>query len=148
MITKITALEVNNTWAIIPLPPNKPVVGCKWLYKVKYKPDGSMERYKAMLVAKRFTQTVGLDYFETFVPIAKMTTVRVLITIAAIKGWSLTQIDVINAFLHGELDEEVYMALPPSFHHFINKKNLSSSTAPLVCKLRKSLYGLKQAPHQ
>lgn len=83
METELAALEANKTWLIVPLPPGKKVVGCKWLFKVKYKVDGSIERYKARLVARGFTQTEGLDYFETFAPVAKMTSVRLLIALAA-----------------------------------------------------------------
>lgn len=107
MTTELTALDANKTWSLVFLTPNRKVVGCKWLYKVKYKPDGTVDRYKARLVAKGFTQTEGLDYFETFVPVAKMTTVRVLLALVAIKNWPVTQMDVRNAFLHGELSEEV-----------------------------------------
>ena len=135
MAAEIAALEANNTWALTPLPPHKKSIGCKWVYKIKYKADGSIERYKARLVAKGFTQKEGIDYFETFSPVAKMVSVKVLLVVATIQGWFLSQLDVNNAFLHRDLDEEVYMALPQGFH----------SQGEVVCKLNKSIYGLKQA---
>ena len=136
MDTKIAALEGNNIWTLTPLPPHKKAMGCKWVYRVKYRSDGSIERYKARLVAKGFTQQEGLDFTETFSPIAKMTTVKTLLAVSAIKGWHLTQLDVNNAFLQGDLHEDVYMQLPQGFH---------CKGGP-VCKLNKSLYGLNKLP--
>ncbi|CAM8880974.1 unnamed protein product [Rhodiola kirilowii] len=135
------ALQVNNTWIITDPPPNQPITDCKWIYRIKLKSDGTIERYKARLVAKGFTQIEGVDYNETFAPVAKMTSVRCLLTVAAIRCWPIFQLDVDNAFLHGNLDEDVYMHLPPGY--FKNERS-----AGKVCKLTKSLYGLKQAPRQ
>lgn len=139
MNAEISALEENQTWSVVDLPPGKIPIGCRWVYKIKYKADGSIERYKARLVAKGYTQMEGIDYFDTFSLVAKITTVRVLLTIVAIQGWYVEQLDVNNAFLHGDFHEEVYMTLPPG---------ISISKPSQVCKLRKSLYGLKQASRQ
>uniref|UniRef100_A0A2N9GK30 Integrase catalytic domain-containing protein n=1 Tax=Fagus sylvatica TaxID=28930 RepID=A0A2N9GK30_FAGSY len=137
MKDEMDALEANETWDIVPLPTSQPVVGSKWVYSVKLKSDGSLDRYKARLVAQGFSQEYGIDYDETFAPVAKMTTVRTLIAISAIRDWDIFQMDVKNAFLNGDLSETVYMRPPPG----------SSIASPhMVCKLRKALYGLKQAP--
>jgi len=139
MTKEIQVLESNNTWDLCPLPKGKSAIGCKWVYKIKYHSDGSIERYRARLVSKGYTQVQGIDYHDTFAPVAKLVTVRLLLSIAAIKNWSLHQLDVNNAFLQGDLTEEVYMKLPPGFSH--REKSC-------VCKLNKSIYGLKQASRQ
>lgn len=133
MDVEIKALESNHTWALTPLPPNQKAIGCKWVYRVKYKANGSIERFKARLVAKGFTQQEDLDFTDSFSPLAKMTTIKTLLAISAVKGWYLVQL-VNNAFLHGDLHEEVYMQLPQGFH---------SKGEHSVYKLKKFLYGLK-----
>ena len=117
MASEIQALEANHTWSLQSLPPGKKAIGCKWVYKIKNRADGSVEKYKARLVPKGFTQKVGLDYIETFSPVAKMVFVKSLLAVAAVKGCSLSQLHVNSAFLHGDLTEEVYMVLPPGFHN-------------------------------
>ncbi|KAL9420128.1 hypothetical protein AB3S75_037830 [Citrus x aurantiifolia] len=134
---EMEALEKNRTWEMVYLPKGKLIVGCKWIFTVKYNSDGSLERYKARLVAKGFTQTYGVDYQETFAPVAKLNTIRILLSVAVNLEWPLFQLDVKNAFLNGELEEEVYMGAPPGFEDKFGGK---------VCKLKKSLYGLKQSP--
>ncbi|CAM8954568.1 unnamed protein product [Rhodiola kirilowii] len=141
MNKEISALQMNNTWIITDLPVNQPLTTSKWIFRIKLKYDGSIERYKARLVAKGFTQIEGIDYNETFASVAKMTTVRCLLAVAAIRTWPIFQLDVDNAFLHGSLDEDVYMKLPPGYFKI-------ERAAGKVCKLTKSLYGLKQAPRQ
>ena len=115
MDKEIEALEVTNTWILVPLPPRKCPIGYKWVYRVKYLPDETTERYKARLVAKGFTQKLGLDYSETFSSVAKFVSVRIVLSLATMKGWFLHQMDVNNAFLHGDLVEDIYMCLPPGF---------------------------------
>ena len=112
------------------------MVGCKWIYKIKTHFDGSIERYKALLVSKGFIQEYGIDYEEIFAPVARISSVRALLAVAAASKWDLFQMDVKNAFLNGDLSEEVYMQPPPGLSVESNK----------VCHLRRALYGLKQAP--
>ncbi|KAL5749307.1 hypothetical protein ACOSP7_023910 [Xanthoceras sorbifolium] len=112
MNVELQALESNGTWSICSLPLGKHPVGYKWVYKMKHRADGTVERHKARLVAKGFTQQEGIDYIDTFSPVAKLVTVKVLLSLTAIYGWSLTQLDVTNAFLHSDLVEEVYMSFP------------------------------------
>lgn len=131
------ALVKNKTWRLVYLPPNWSAVGCKWVFKVKHNFDGTVNCYKARLVAKGFHQKQGFDYSETFSPVVKPTTIRIVLSLALAKGWSLGQLDVNNAFLNGKLKEEVYMVQRPGF------ENLDKT---LVCKLEKALYILKQAP--
>lgn len=138
MQKEMDALTRNHTWEKCELPEGKRPVGCRWVFTIKRQPDGSIERYKARLVAKGYTQTYGIDYSETFSPVAKINTVRVLLSVAANKEWDLHQFDVTNAFLHGELKQEVYMEAPEGFKNEFKKTE--------VCKLRRTLYGLKQSP--
>ncbi|CAA6664100.1 unnamed protein product [Spirodela intermedia] len=112
MDVEMEALQKNHTWDLVPLPAGKKAVGCKWVYTPKFDADGSLERYKARLVAKGYTQSYGIDYLETFAPVAKLNTVRILIALAAKLIWEIHQFDVKNAFLYGELEEEVYMTIP------------------------------------
>ncbi|KAJ3704139.1 hypothetical protein LUZ61_007844 [Rhynchospora tenuis] len=137
MQTEINALERNNTWTIEDLPLGKKAIGCKWVYRIKYHSDCTIERYKARLVVLGNRQVEGVDFKETFAPVAKLVSVRTFLAVAVAKGWQLHQMDVHNAFLHGDLHEEVYMRLPPGF---------ASNYSGKVCRLRKSLYGLRQAP--
>lgn len=141
MQKEVDALEANNTWSMVPLPKGKRTIGCRWVYKVKYRPDGSVERLKARLVAKGYTQSAGIDYHETYASVVKLVTVRTLLAVAAPKGWHVEQLDVNNAFLHRDLTEEVYMQPPPGY-------NFNSSHSKLVCRLNKSIYGLKQASRE
>jgi len=138
MDEEMATLDANATWELVPLPEDKKVIGCKWVYKVKHNADRSVNRYKARLVIKGYAQTYGIDYEETYNPVAKMTTVRAIIVMAASKGWSLHQMDVKNVFLHGDLREEVYMEQPLGY--------VDQTHPNLVCRLKKALYGLKQAP--
>ena len=137
---EFTALQLNRTWQLVPRPTNRPVIGCKWVYKLKPSPDGASPQHKARLVAKGFHQEEGIDYHETFSPVIKATTIRLLLALAIRNHWHIRQLDISNAFLHGDLHELIYMDQPPGFqdpqqpHH--------------VCQLRKSLYGLKQAPRE
>ncbi|RVW46449.1 Retrovirus-related Pol polyprotein from transposon RE2 [Vitis vinifera] len=118
---EIDALEKNGTWTITDLPVGKRPVGCKWIFTIKYKADGSVERFKARLVARGFTQSYGIDYQETFAPVAKLNTIRILLSLAVNQDWCLQQLDIKNAFLNGDLEEEVYMEIPPGFEESMAK---------------------------
>ena len=138
MRDEITALKRNSTWERCMLPKGKKTVGCKWVFTIKYHADRTIERYKAHLVAKGYTQTYEIDYFNAFSPIAKINTIKVLFSIAANKDYPLYQFDMKNVFFDGEIEEEMYMHAPPGF---------SDEFAPREgYRLKRALYDLKQSP--
>ena len=121
----------------MPLPPNRKSVGCRWVFRLKKNPNGSVNRYKARLIAKGYLQTLGFDFTETFSLVVKATSLRIILTIVLARGWQLRQLrqlDVNNTFLNGSLQDEVYMDQPPRLEQWKD----------LACKLHKALYGLKQ----
>jgi histone deacetylase 1/2 len=135
MCEEIQALRANKTWTLVSFHPSMNVVGSRWVYKIKHKSDGSIERYKVCLVARGFTQQEGIDYSETFSPVIKQAIVRLVFSIVVSCGWKIHQLNIHNAFLNGVLDEEVYMKQPPGFVDYALPSH--------VCRLHKSLYGLK-----
>ena len=138
MDEELAALATNHTWTLVPYRPNMNVVGCKWVYKAKLNPDGSLERLKARLVAKGFDQVDGVDFSKTFSPVVKPASIQLTFTIVVVKGWEIRQLDVKNAFLHGHLSQPVYMQQPPGY--------VDPKLPTHVCQLSYALYGLKQAP--
>lgn len=138
MKAEIHSLYLNNTWILVLKPANCSIVECKWLFKVKQESDHV--RFKARLVAKGFTQKEGVDYTEIFAPVVKFTTVRIMLALVAHYDWELKQMDVTTAFLHGDLDKDIYMHQPEGF--------IDKSKPDHVCLLKKALYGLKQSPRQ
>ena len=138
MDEEIHAIEKNDTWELTTLPEGKKPIGVKWVYKTKYNPNGEVDRFKARLVAKGYKQKPGIDYFEVFAPVARMDTVRMILSLASQNQWKIFQMDVKSAFLNGVLEEEVYIEQPPGY--------LQQGEEDKVYKLKKALYGLKQAP--
>ncbi|KAJ6715423.1 hypothetical protein OIU85_026875 [Salix viminalis] len=138
MNAEMEMIDKNETWELVERPVEKPVIGVKWVYKTKLNLDGTIQKYKARLVAKGYAQKPGVDYNETFAPVARLDTIRTLIALSAQKEWRLFQLDVKSAFLNGVLKEEVYVEQPEGFE----VKNAGHK----VYKLKKALYGLKQAP--
>ena len=125
------SLKENEVWEMVELPKDRKTVGSKWVYKLKSGPDGSIERYKARLVAQGFSQKYGTDYDETFCPVVRLESLRTMIALAVQHGLKLHQIDVTTAFLNGKLDEEVYMRQPEGF--------VATGQEHLVCKLKRSI---------
>ena len=139
MKDEMDSLMSNQTWELAELPPGKKALHNKWVYRIKEEHDGN-KRYKARLVVKGFQQKEGVDYNEIFSPVVKLTTIRLVLKIVAAENLHLEQLDVKTAFLHGDLEEELYMRQPEGF--------IKEDRKNLVCRLKKSLYGLKQAPRQ
>ena len=138
MCDEITALRSNHTWSLVPFHSLMNIISSRWVYQIKRRVDGSIERYKARLIVRSFTQQEGIDYSKTFSPIIKQAIVRLVFSIAILRNQKIHQLDIHNAFLNGVLTEEVYMKQPPGF--------VDSTLSSHVCRLHKSLYGLKQAP--
>jgi hypothetical protein len=136
--SEMDSILSNETWELVDRPYGCKPVGCKWVFKKKLRPDGTIDKYKARLVAKGYTQKKGEDFFDTYSPIAKLTTICVLLSLASSHGLLVHQMDVKIAFLNGELEEEIYMTQPDEF--------IVKGQEDKVCKLMKYLYGLKQAP--
>ena len=138
MEQELKSLKENKVWELVELPKDQKIIGSKWVYKLKSGPDGSIERYKARLVAQGFSQKYGTHYDETFCPVVRLESLRTMIALAVQHGLKLHQVDVITAFLNGKLEVEVYMRQPEGF--------IAKGQEHLVCKLKESIYGLKQSP--
>ncbi|KAJ9556522.1 hypothetical protein OSB04_011136 [Centaurea solstitialis] len=138
MDAEMAAILSNYMWDLVPKPSDANIVGNRWLFRHKFDSNGRLERYKARLVAQGFSQQPGLDFDDTFSPVVKPATIRTVLSISISRNWHIHQLDVKNAFLHGDLPETVYMRQPPGY--------VNSSFPDHVCRLRKALYGLKQAP--
>jgi hypothetical protein len=138
MTEEYQSIIKNDVWEVVPRPKNKDVVSSKWIYKIKHAADGSIEKHKARFVARGFSQKEGIDYEETFSPVARYTSIRTIIALAAKMKWKLHQMDVKTTFLNGVIEEEVYIEQPQGFEVEDRKTH--------VCRLKKALYGLKQAP--
>ena len=140
MREELNSMRKNKVWELVYLPNNRKPIGCKWIFKRKFNAVGQVEKYKARLVAKGFTQREGVDFVETFSPVAKFTSIRIISALMAYYDLELHQMDVKIAFLNGHLEEEIYMLQPKGFGEK-GKENM-------VCKLNRSIYGLKQASRQ
>ena len=137
MKKELDALHKTRTWDLVDLPSEKSAIDCKWVYKIKTRSGGTVDRYKACLVAKGFTQEYGIDYEETFALVARLSSVKSLITISTARKWPLFHMDVKNVFLNGELLEEVYLKLPPRYSHPLGFPHR-------VCQLRRALIFLNK----
>ena len=139
MKDEIDSFLGNQTWELTELPVGKKALHNKWVYRIKKKHDGR-KRYKARLVVKGFQQKKGTDYSDIFSPVVKMSTIKLVLGMVAVENLHLEQLDVKRTFLHGDLEEDIYMIQLEEF--------IVQGQENLLCKLRKSLYGLKQAPRQ
>ncbi|MCO5611751.1 hypothetical protein L7F22_066009 [Adiantum nelumboides] len=135
MESEMRSLQQNLTWVLVPRPPDRSIVSCRWILRKKYNADGSIQRHKARLVARGFSQELGIDFQETFSPTLGLTTFCIMMAIGAQYGMEIHQMDIKTPFLNGYLEEDIYMAQPP---HFVDSKNSN-----YVCHLQRSIYGLK-----
>ena len=140
MEEEMESMRSNNVWELVDLPEGRKAIGNKWVLKIKRLADGSIERYKARLVAKGYTQQEGIDYEETFSPVVRFTSIRLILAIVASLDLELHQMDVKTAFLNGNMEEEIYMEQPVGF--------VAEGQEHKVCKLLRSIYGLKQSSRQ
>jgi hypothetical protein len=138
MVEEYDSIVKNSAWEIVPRPIDKSVVGSRWIYKVKQVVDGSVEKYKARFVARGFSQIEGIDYDETFAPIAMYSPIRSILSLSTQMGWRIHHMDVKTTFLNGVIEEEVYIEQPEGFETFDRESH--------VCRLKRALYGMKQAP--
>jgi hypothetical protein len=138
--SEMNSIMYNGTWEVVSRPYGCKPIGCKWVFKKKLRPDGTIEKYKARLVAKGYNLKEGEDFFDTYSSVARLTTIRVLFSLATSYGLLVHQMDVKTTFLNGELEEEIYMDQPDGF--------AVKGQEGMACKLLKSLYDLKQAPKQ
>ena len=138
MNAEMKAIEKNKTWELVNIPDGVKPIGVKWIFKTKFNEHGQIEKYKARIVAKGYAQQYGINYIEVFAPVARLDTIRVLLAVAAQRSWEEFQLDVKSAFLHGELQEEVYVQQPVGF--------IKKGRENHVYRLKKALYGLMQAP--
>jgi hypothetical protein len=138
MNREIESIEKNRTWTLTTLPAGHKPIGLKWVYKLKKNSEGEVIKHKARLVAKGYVQKQGIDFEEVFAPVARLDTVRLILAVAANRGWEVHHLDVKSTFLNGELEEEVYVSQPEGYT-VKNKEHL-------VLRLSKALYGLRQAP--
>ena len=123
MEDEINMIKKNQTWELVDRPSNRKVIGVKWVYKIKMNPDGTISKFKARLVVKGYSQQPGIDYGDTFAPVARLDTVKTLITLAAQEKWKIYQLDVKSAFLNGELEEEIYIEQPPSYILYLDLRS-------------------------
>ena len=135
MVEEYSSIMTNDAWEVVPRPQDRSDVGSRWIYKIKYVADGSIEKFKARFVAKGYAQKEGIDYEESFAPVAHYTSIKSVISLAAQMGWEIHQMDVKTTLLKGVIEEEVYMEQPEGFETHEQKTD--------VCRLKKALYGLK-----
>jgi hypothetical protein len=138
MVEEYASIMKNDVWEVVPRPEGKSMIGSRWIYKIKHVADGSVEKFKARFVAKGFSQKEGIDYDETFAPVARYTSIRAVISIAVEMGWKIHQMDVKTTFLNGIIEEDMYIEHSKGFEVYERYSH--------VCKLRRALYELKQTP--